>query len=1546
MKRVSTLIASVALTVAAGLSLMMAQLSVNKGGADWMSSLLAKTETPKSSEKQKKSQTQSLSLFYRGGNADVSVRKASHQKRVSSLQLTDTLPINLSGWSLNSNDIASGKAQCGYYNLPTTSGASSFVFAGDQTTNGFGGVYLGEYFYFSRDYNGQSGSFDGVIDVYDMSVQHKVNTIHVNNLSSYPIVPTFNPSDSCVYSLNYSENYAGMCLVKMSYTPSGVTCEPIGNINATLLGEFKSFTALTADSKGQLYCIGIGYDVSFESQYPTLVVRENRLYKVNKNTAAMTLVGNVDAESAYDAGAYIDPVTDEMYWNVAQSDGKSLIYKVDLATAEATPLIELTDGLSVAGLSKTLRFLDDDVPAACQNVSAHFTGTALTGKITLIAPATTYDGQPGVGNVDITVLGNETVIGSKQNVAYGDSVKIDVTLPAAGNYQFVVYASNDNGDGQKRYLDNMWCGPKTPSTPVPVLDFNYIDGTMSLSWPSVKAAVDGGYINTEDLTYKVTRHDGSVAVASTTDTTFSEVITQPVGPQQAYYEVVATADGVSSAAGKSNSFVIGATPQTPPYKSIFIEDALKSWTIIDANKDGKTWEPGMNNMVIEYNPIRVMDDWLITPPMELKAGLIYKVNVAARCYNSILPERFEVKLGNQPKIESMTDMVIDTTTVDKTSTTTYSGSVAPDADGRYYIGIHGISRSDKYYLYIDELSVEGGDNPTAPVAPVVLSAKANPQNPYVADFAIVAPTKNYQGQDLDSLTKLEVYRSPGTLVKTIDNPAPGDTIAFSDTVTVIGDYTYTFVAYNADGRGGDVSKDVHFGYARPQNVANAVARRTDELGELQLSWSPVEYDVNGLKFDAPCSYKLYIHDDNYGNWAQYNDMSTDTVRTIQFPPSTPTIPLFMVSAYFDSKESDEPLLIDPVPVGKPLNSVVETFANRSYDGVWLPYNDENSYVVIYTANDANNAVQSSDNGSGFLVFAGRNSTQSTANIQSALVSLEETQSPVVTFDLFNLFPAVGMPSTAVDSNLVVVSARTLNDYEWKTIYSKTVAEVCGDSEGWTKVMVDMSAYKDSVVQIKIGSDLRSEDMSMSMSIIDHITVGDYADKDLAIYNVKAPSRVKTGDSFTIEAQVANAGMSTIDEYALQLYADGKLVDELPGDTLVMMGRATHTFDVTMPRFATDSVVYTVKAIYDLDENPDNNVADIVVNAITSTLPKVTNLTATQTAGTVTLSWVEPEYTDQGPLTEITEGFENGIALDNTYGDWTFIDVDQTQLVEIDGWFDKYDNKGSFWIWDTDVLNVDYSLANNHTSKKFIFSMCRKDFGKVDDWAVSPPLGGQEQTVKFYAASMNEGYADSLEVLYSTVDTIAVTDFSTLEGWPIKVPNGWTQYSVDLPAGAAFFALRDMTTNGYGLFIDDVTFTPANFPLNLVLVGYNIYRDGERLNPLPVQNCSYVDDTPETTASSLYTVTAVYERHGESAGVNYEFIATGVENIAADRHVTITQQGGDLVISNAEGLDITVAVASGMTLYRGRATSSRTAVGVVPGVYIVRAGSTVAKIVVK
>ena len=42
-----------------------------------------------------------------------------------------------------------------------------------------------------------------------------------------------------------------------------------------------------------------------------------------------------------------------------------------------------------------------------------------------------------------------------------------------------------------------------------------------------------------------------------------------------------------------------------------------------------------------------------------------------------------------------------------------------------------------------------------------------------------------------------------------------------------------------------------------------------------------------------------------------------------------------------------------------------------------------------------------------------------------------------------------------------------------------------------------------------------------------------------------------------------------------------------------------------------------------------------------------------------------------------------------------------------------------------------------------------DDSQVDDWAISPALSGNAQTISFYAKSYSKDYPEKIEVLYST-----------------------------------------------------------------------------------------------------------------------------------------------------------------------------------------------------
>lgn len=90
----------------------------------------------------------------------------------------------------------------------------------------------------------------------------------------------------------------------------------------------------------------------------------------------------------------------------------------------------------------------------------------------------------------------------------------------------------------------------------------------------------------------------------------------------------------------------------------------------------------------------------------------------------------------------------------------------------------------------------------------------------------------------------------------------------------------------------------------------------------------------------------------------------------------------------------------------------------------------------------------------------------------------------------------------------------------------------------------------------------------------------------------------------------------------------------------------------------------------------------------------------------------------------------------------------------------------------------------------------------DDWAISPELSGNAQTITFWASSLDPEFLETFQVLYSSTnkETASFTqigeDYNT---------TGWKEYSVELPAGAKYFAIRCITWDSGMFMIDDVTY---------------------------------------------------------------------------------------------------------------------------------------------
>lgn len=287
-----------------------------------------------------------------------------------------------------------------------------------------------------------------------------------------------------------------------------------------------------------------------------------------------------------------------------------------------------------------------------------------------------------------------------------------------------------------------------------------------------------------------------------------------------------------------------------------------------------------------------------------------------------------------------------------------------------------------------------------------------------------------------------------------------------------------------------------------------------------------------------------------------------------------------------------------------------------------------------------------------------------------------------------------------------------------------------------------------------------------------------------------------------------------------------------------------------------------------------------------------------------------------------------------------------QTVEIPGI--PVDSQQSWWVWDVETvpLAANGAQVTGVSGNKFIVQMYNYDPSQTvpnDDWAISPELSGEAQTVTFYARSFQNSFLETFEFLYSTTGKNP-EDFTLVErkhmiGWE------WTLYSFEIPDGAKYFAIRCTSENKFMLFVDDVTFTPSAATGELAIEGYNIYRDGEKVNDAPVTATSFTDPVL-ADGSHTYVVSTVYDR-GESRVSNAVTVSSsGITDVVLPDDVTVAVEGGEIIVTGAEGHSVAVYTVDGRSVFTTSAAPAVLNIPVGTGLYLVKAASVVTKVIVK
>jgi hypothetical protein len=137
------------------------------------------------------------------------------------------------------------------------------------------------------------------------------------------------------------------------------------------------------------------------------------------------------------------------------------------------------------------------------------------------------------------------------------------------------------------------------------------------------------------------------------------------------------------------------------------------WSTINANQDSYTWETyagnadtAPNSVRIRYNTALDMDDWLISLPLQLTADTPYELTFSYRANSSNYPEALSVYWGASPDGASLTNLLFENDNITNTTYTQESVLFDVTTTGTYYIGFHGYSDADMFYLYMDSITID------------------------------------------------------------------------------------------------------------------------------------------------------------------------------------------------------------------------------------------------------------------------------------------------------------------------------------------------------------------------------------------------------------------------------------------------------------------------------------------------------------------------------------------------------------------------------------------------------------------------------------------------------------------------------------------------------------------------------------------------------------------------------------------------------------------------------------------------------------------------
>ncbi len=982
--------------------------------------------------------------------------------------------------------------------LPTEAGADLVSLSPSGMSSNGGGILVGDTYWSVSILSGE-GYEEYILFGYDGKTWEQTDYEVLTSPALAATDVALDPITGEVYGCFYSDDATGAVFGKVNYlTRTRTQICPL---------EY-SWSACGFTSDGTLYAIDY----------------YGKLFKVDKISGEMTEIGETGLVSPYLTSGCIDTHSDRMFYCHAAADDRTFLYEINLADATPTLLYQFPLDEEIVGMYVCPPRAEYTAPADIKDLNITFEGGSLTGTVSFVAPTLTYEGKPLEGELDYLVLAGDELELAEGKTTPGATVTCTVTLPESGLYLFNVGVSNANGDGPATER-SLFVGNDTPLAPKVTAVNN--SGSITLNWNAVTAGANGGYVDAAGMTYTVTRlTDNKVIAEGLAELTFTDTPEWPEELTVFTYAVQAVAQGIASEAGVSNPISLG--PVTPPYMMDFEDEgAYSGLTIIDANNDGNAWyrfrELSGTNYVgrIRYNTTKAMDDWIITPGLKLEAGKVYQFHIDALREGKNDIEALEVKAGAGNTPADMTIQVVKPTDVnwDMDTWRTLHGSIEPAEDGIYYIGVHGISPKNCYWLRVDNIEVEAGATASAPDIVSDFTVKPGSYGRHEAEISFMLPTVSFDGNRLTTITKAEITRDE-EVIHTEENLQPGALVFFIDTTVDAGLHTYSARAYNASGAGKPAYQTVFIGSKAPEAPTAVSFSEPETPGKVVVNWTAPRNDVEGSTLNpAAISYDVIrVTPEGMGYVAE--GLKTTSFTDQPVAAGEQNFVAYAIIALTEGGES-APGISAILPVGTPYTLPFrESFANGAISS--LLTTDSPSESVEWTImNDTSfgDLIKSQDGDNGYIAMRGQY-LEDYADLQTGKFDLTGTTEPVFEFYTFNMCGS----QAGANTNTLEVFA---NDGTGFRNLATVVLNTTGEDNQWNKVTVPLTSCVNAHPSLKVRATVNQ----MVYNLIDNMQVHEASDGIDAAAADMADAIVITGEQGCINiagCQGAEISIAAID----------------------------------------------------------------------------------------------------------------------------------------------------------------------------------------------------------------------------------------------------------------------------------------------------------------------------------------------------------------------------------------------------------------------------------